>query len=152
MTKRLYRSRKYKMIGGVAGGLAEYFDIDPVFMRALFIITALGYGIGFIAYIVLWIIVPLRPKIYIDPDKGIFTEQTEEEPVEITGLSENSAYNRKTIFGAVLIALGIIFFLDNFIVSISFKDIYPLLIIGIGAFVLYRGFKEKSGEKTHETE
>lgn len=149
MTKRLYRSRKYKMIGGVAGGLAEYFDIDPVFVRALFIITALGYGIGFIAYIVLWIIVPWRPKIYIDPANGLFTEQTEEPEIELTA---NSAHNRKTIFGAILIGLGIIFSLDRFVCSIDFHDVFPLLIIALGAFILYRGLKERNGGRIHEAE
>ncbi|MFW5663278.1 MAG: PspC domain-containing protein, partial [Bacteroidota bacterium] len=55
MKERLFRSRRNKMIGGVSAGLGEYFDIDPVLVRALFIITALGYGIGLLAYIVLWI-------------------------------------------------------------------------------------------------
>jgi phage shock protein PspC (stress-responsive transcriptional regulator) len=60
--KRLYRSKKEKMLAGVAGGLAEYFDIDPVIIRIIFVITALISGAGIIAYLLLWIIVPLNPE------------------------------------------------------------------------------------------
>ncbi len=62
MTKRLYRSRKEKVIAGVCGGLAEYFKVDPVIIRVLFVILLLPGGFpGFIPYIVMWVIVPLEP-------------------------------------------------------------------------------------------
>lgn len=58
--KRLIRSVDDRMIAGVAGGLAEYFDIDPALVRILFVIvTIFGGGItGLFIYIVLWIIMP----------------------------------------------------------------------------------------------
>jgi len=59
--KRLYRQTKNKMIGGVCMGLSEYFDIDPVILRVLFAV-ALFLGMGFLLYIILWIIVPKAPK------------------------------------------------------------------------------------------
>lgn len=55
---RLYRSRSQKMIAGVSGGLGEYFDVDPVLIRLLFVVTAFISGVGILAYIVLWIVVP----------------------------------------------------------------------------------------------
>ncbi len=62
MTKRLYRSTENKMIGGVCGGLAEYFNIDPVIVRILFVILLLPGGLpGFLPYVILWIIVPEKP-------------------------------------------------------------------------------------------
>ena len=60
MPKRLYRSRKDKIIGGVCGGIAEYFNIDPVIVRLLWIILVLLGGTGILAYIIALIIVPLR--------------------------------------------------------------------------------------------
>ena len=59
MKKRLYRSRTDKMIAGVCGGLADYFDTDPVIIRLIFIFLLL-FGIGpiIIAYIIMWIVVP----------------------------------------------------------------------------------------------
>jgi len=60
MPSRLYRSRSHKMIAGVSGGLGEYFDVDPVLIRLLFVVTAFISGAGIVAYIVLWIVVPLQ--------------------------------------------------------------------------------------------
>jgi phage shock protein C len=57
-TRRLYRSRSEKMIGGVAGGLAEYLDVDVSLVR----FALLGGG-GLLAYIVLWIIMPVEPPV-----------------------------------------------------------------------------------------
>ena len=59
--KRLYRSRKDRMIAGVCGGLAEYFNIDPVIVRVLAVVLLFGAGTGFLAYIVLWVVVPEDP-------------------------------------------------------------------------------------------
>ena len=58
--KRLYRQPKDKMIGGVCTGLSEYFEIDPVLVRVLFVIAFFMFW-GFWAYIILWIIVPQAP-------------------------------------------------------------------------------------------
>ncbi|MDP3804427.1 MAG: PspC domain-containing protein [Candidatus Omnitrophota bacterium] len=60
--KKLYLSDTDRKIGGVCGGLGEYFDKDPTLIRILFIILALlSFGLGVIAYILIWIIVPKRP-------------------------------------------------------------------------------------------
>jgi phage shock protein C len=57
---RLYRSRSQKMIAGVCGGLGEYFDVDPVLIRLMFVVTTFISGAGILAYIVLWIVVPFE--------------------------------------------------------------------------------------------
>jgi len=61
-SKRLYRTRKPdKIIGGVCGGISEYFDVDPVFIRLLFVVIFLIVPhITSVAYIVAWIITPLK--------------------------------------------------------------------------------------------
>lgn len=57
---RLYRSRSQKMLGGVCGGLGEYFDVDPILIRLLFVVTTFISGAGILAYIILWIVVPFE--------------------------------------------------------------------------------------------
>ncbi|HMQ30965.1 MAG TPA: PspC domain-containing protein [Chloroflexaceae bacterium] len=57
-TKRITRSRSNRMIAGVAGGLASYFGIDPMFVRIGFVVLALINGFGALLYFVLWLIVP----------------------------------------------------------------------------------------------
>lgn len=62
MTKRLYRSTEDRMIGGVCGGIAEYFDIDPILVRIIAVILLLPGGLpGFLPYIILWLVVPEKP-------------------------------------------------------------------------------------------
>ena len=59
MKKRLFRSTKERMIGGVCGGLAEYFNIDPTIVRlAWAFISLASVGFGVVAYFIAWIIVP----------------------------------------------------------------------------------------------
>jgi phage shock protein PspC (stress-responsive transcriptional regulator) len=57
-TKKLHRSLTDRMIGGVCGGLAEYFNIDPTLIRLLFVLGLIFVGGTFWAYIIMWIIVP----------------------------------------------------------------------------------------------
>jgi phage shock protein PspC (stress-responsive transcriptional regulator) len=59
--KRLYRSEKNRMLGGVCGGLAEYFNVDPTIVRLLWILFVLTFGTGVLAYLVAWLIVPTKP-------------------------------------------------------------------------------------------
>ena len=60
--KRLYRSRRDKVLGGVCGGIADYFQIDPVLVRLLWVIfTLISMGLGIVAYLIAWIIVPEEP-------------------------------------------------------------------------------------------
>ena len=56
--KRLYRHTEDKMIAGVASGLADYVNVDPVIVRVAFVILALVGGVGLIAYGALWWLVP----------------------------------------------------------------------------------------------
>lgn len=59
--KKLYRSRNNKIIGGVAGGIAEYFNIDPIIVRLMFFGLVFS-GAFALAYIAAWIFVPLTPS------------------------------------------------------------------------------------------
>ena len=59
--KRLVRSSTDKKIGGVCGGLADYFGVDPTTMRVLWLFGLLGAGVGLFLYPILWIALPLAP-------------------------------------------------------------------------------------------
>jgi phage shock protein C len=64
MAKKLYRSQKQKMLGGVCGGIAEYFDVDVTPIRLLFLALAIFTALFpmVIFYIIAWIIVPVEEK------------------------------------------------------------------------------------------
>lgn len=56
--KKLYRSKKNRILGGVCAGVAEYLGIDPNIVRVIWVIVSLVYGLGLLAYIVMWLLVP----------------------------------------------------------------------------------------------
>ncbi|MBN1187687.1 MAG: PspC domain-containing protein [Bacteroidales bacterium] len=56
--KRLYRDPDNRILGGVCSGLGDYFNIDPLIIRVLFLVAFLGMGIGLLVYIALWILTP----------------------------------------------------------------------------------------------
>lgn len=60
--KKFYLSNTDKKIGGVCGGIAEYFNLDSTFVRLLFVLLALFGGLTVFIYIVLWVIAPKRPE------------------------------------------------------------------------------------------
>lgn len=61
--KRLYRSGKNRVFGGVCGGLGDYFDVDPIIVRLVWVIfTLISFGIGILAYLIAWIIIPRNPR------------------------------------------------------------------------------------------
>lgn len=69
MEKKLYRSRKNRILAGVCGGIGEYFNTDPTLIRILAIIILLAFNImTIIAYIIMAIIIPLEPIPHTTPN------------------------------------------------------------------------------------
>lgn len=61
MEKKYYLSTTNKKIGGVCGGLAEYFEIDSLLVRLLFVFMFFSFGSGLLLYLLLWILAPKKP-------------------------------------------------------------------------------------------
>ncbi len=61
MERRLYRSQRDRMLGGVCGGLGEYLGLDPTIIRLIFILLALLGGHGILLYLILWLVIPPAP-------------------------------------------------------------------------------------------
>jgi phage shock protein PspC (stress-responsive transcriptional regulator) len=80
-SKRLYRDTNDKMIAGVCSGIAVYLGVDPAIVRILFAIISFGgFGLGFLAYIILWIVLPPRDlentagrRLYRNPDDKVIS-------------------------------------------------------------------------------
>jgi len=138
MKKKWYRSRKDKMIGGVCGGIGEYFDIDPTLIRILFVV-GLFMAAGFLAYIVLWIVVPEEPLIPISSNNtettgeaGTGTGTAQDETQQTTDVPKR---NRSGIFGGIMVILGVLLLIDNFV---TFHAFWPLVLILIGVGILLK--------------
>lgn len=68
--KKLCRSTKNRMLAGVCGGIAEYFELDPTIIRVVFVLFSVFAGGGILAYIILWLIIPQEPET-TEPDEGV---------------------------------------------------------------------------------
>ena len=66
--KKLYKSRKNKMIGGVCGGLAEYLNMDPTIVRIIAGILCLVKGLGVLVYLIMCIVMPYNDEDFSDDD------------------------------------------------------------------------------------
>jgi phage shock protein PspC (stress-responsive transcriptional regulator) len=151
MYKKLYRSVTDKMVGGVCGGLAEYFSIDPVIVRLIFVLAVIFGGSGILAYIILWIIIPEKPFIITPFNMGQSKDDSttsDEKKSENTQFNMNIVndkpqHNRSIYAGAFLILLGGIFLLDNFVPHFHFGDFWPLILIGLG-FAIILNAKNKT--------
>jgi len=62
MNKRLFRSRKDRMVAGVCGGIGEYLNIDPTLIRLAFLVFTLWGGGGILAYAIAWVVIPEAPE------------------------------------------------------------------------------------------
>mgnify|MGYP003759075815 CR=1 FL=1 len=154
MGKRITRSRRNKVIEGVCGGIAEYFDIDATIVRLGFIISVFFGGTGIFAYIIAIFVIPMEDEyvsrnFYNEGDSfnGDFDEEkdfskTMGDSVEEFG--SNSDRN-KTFIGLGLIIFGGIILLREFI---SLRYVFPVLLIIIGALIIYKGGKRTLWRKT----
>ncbi len=65
--KPLRRSRNDKKIAGVCGGFAEYAELDPTIVRIVWLVTSIFSGVGFVAYLIAWIVMPEGPETAPSP-------------------------------------------------------------------------------------
>jgi phage shock protein C len=137
MANKIYRSRNHKMIAGVAGGIAEYFDIDPVLVRAGLILSVLCWGGGILLYFIFWIIIPFRTMEQVGVSADGIPIGKESDFIDINDeLDIRHKEKRKTIFGILLIVLGAFMLLDNILPNFNFEDWWPILLIIIGIYFL----------------
>jgi len=59
--KKLFRSKKNRVLAGVCGGIAEYLGVDPTIVRLLWVLFTLLYGVGLLGYIIAILIIPQEP-------------------------------------------------------------------------------------------
>jgi phage shock protein C len=67
MNTQFTRSRSDRMIGGVCGGIARYFNVDTTIVRLLFVLAVFLGGASPLIYLVLWLVMPEEPAAYAAP-------------------------------------------------------------------------------------
>jgi len=165
--KHLFRSATTKVFGGVAGGIAEYFGVDPIIIRLLFVIIAFAGGGGFLVYIILWVALPLEPIKPFSMNMGQGTpfstgqNTTDSEGTQETSFDANPSQppyqmqsDQKTrnglIGGIALIALGLVFLANRIIPSIDFHQLWPLVLVVVGGVLIATSLAENKKNKMQE--
>ncbi|MCL2682752.1 MAG: PspC domain-containing protein [Bacteroidales bacterium] len=95
--KTLRRSTENRIIGGVCGGIAEYFDLDPVLIRLAFVLLAFLGGSGILIYIIAWIVIPEKRVGDNIPDAEIVSEEKKEKKTETKKMEEQLKENLKEV-------------------------------------------------------
>jgi phage shock protein C len=130
------------MLGGVCGGLAEYFVIDPTLVRLVAVALTLAWGTGILAYLIFWFAVPQRPlELTISDGK---TERTQADNDVDSADSESS--NAALFIGIALVVIGFLVLLGNFIslAWLSMSKLWPLALIALGVIIIVK----RSGKKS----
>jgi len=138
---KLYRSVSNRMVGGVCGGLGVYLNIDPIFVRLLFVLLLFGSDFGFILYLLLWILIPEEGHAYGFGEDS-FSDKVKSMGSDIQQAVAHPHPQAGLIMGIGLIVIGGFLFLDRLNLSwlnwINFDILWPLLLIVGGLVLLFR--------------
>jgi len=134
MGTRLYRSRRDRMLAGVAGGLAEIWGADATLVRLIWaLLVIFTGGIALVVYIVMAIIVPEEEEVY----PGVV-------PARTTGVAPGApaAYSTRggmspgLLVGGFLVILGGFFLVREFVPQIDFDFLWPFILVAIGVVLI----------------
>jgi phage shock protein PspC (stress-responsive transcriptional regulator) len=129
--RRLTRRPEGKIIGGVCTGLAAFLGVDPVLVRVGFVLaTVLGGGAGVIAYVVMWLVMPMAPEGEPYPDVA-----------RVDWFDASSAW-RWTAIGLIVLAAVI---LSHNIWHFHGGLVWGLLLLGVGIALWSREFRGRNG-------
>lgn len=142
--RRLYRNPDEKIISGVCGGIGSYLNIDPVWVRLIFILFTFTFGIGFLVYIALWIALP--PAFTDSQKRELYGESFHSEAYKNRQINEYAttvtngrvntpASNVGNAFNEIFRAIGKFFFIIFRIFTIAFGVLF--VITGFTALLAF---------------
>jgi phage shock protein C len=166
VNRRLYRCQHDRLLAGVAGGLAEHFDLDPTLVRVLWVLSIFFGGLGLLLYILMAIIVPLEPAggpAYGLPAAGPATDVAPDDatpgpdparaahggwhsmPVEHRHVPRDTG-RLATIVGVVMILFGALALVDSLLPAWADhgRFLWPAFIVGIGALLVLSAMRRES--------
>ncbi len=157
MARRLTRNTKRAVLGGVASGIADYFDVDPVLIRLGFALLCFVNGSGLIAYLICWVVIPAREP---EPGEARPTEPATGQRIVdsvreagekaangvrragekvVDGLRRTKEEDRRGNFvvGAILVVIGLAFLIDELPWVYwpdwaRFSTLWPLILVAFG--------------------
>ena len=126
MEKKLCLSATNKVIGGVCGGLGEYFDVDPTLVRLITVLLILVTGVALFVYILAWVIMPKR----VLSDSSV-------PPTSDIRPKVDSSWKRY-LPGLILIGIGLILLVRSSLYWIAWSAFWPAALIIVGLFLIFK--------------
>ena len=143
MNRRLYRCRDNRLLGGVAAGVAEYFDLDPTLVRVLWFLSIFFGGLTILVYVGLAIIVPLEP---------LAVTATGAES-EASLAPEGHRHTRRgtgqlaTLLGVALIFFGALALIEQAAPGlIQGRYLWPAVVVVVGGVLIARGVRREPAD------
>lgn len=144
----LFRPRRQAIIFGVCAGLGQYFDVDPVLVRLLFVLFTFFGGFGIVAYVVLALVMPSERSVGRETREVLQENVRELQEVALEaghGLAEtvrmgSAAGRRRYLLGLALVVLGGLLFLGQlgFFWWLRWDLLWPLVLVALGMLLLLR--------------
>jgi phage shock protein PspC (stress-responsive transcriptional regulator) len=137
--KRLYRDTDDVVIAGVASGIAQYFDVDPVIVRILFVVSMLMTGFGVLVYVILWLVVPAATttteKYAMSGDKVTLKEITERVKKNLQNIDDKDVEKARGLWSKIKVAFEKLFavagvLIQGFIVILRYVFGFALVLFG----------------------
>lgn len=137
--RKIYRSRKDRIIFGVCGGIAEYYNIESLWVRVVFIFLGITGAIGFVLYIALAILMTINPEKTDDKNENGGGIKADELGNRVKGLARElrndpKIERRRNLLGLLIVTIGVIAFFNELFPNfwIGWKVLWPMIIILIG--------------------
>jgi phage shock protein C len=119
----LRRSSDDRLLAGVCGGLGRYLGVDPVLLRIAAVVLALANGLGLIAYVIAWIVIP---------------EERSGQPA--AGARPPRQEMGRLVLGGSLVVLGLVLLLDRLAPDLQ-RLFWPLAVVAAGAAIMLVGLR-----------
>ncbi len=142
---RLVRNINNKVIAGVCSGLADYFGIDVALMRVLFVVAFLCGSFGFWLYIILWIVLPAKRLEYYG--NGNENNMTDFPGRNVSPDEENQRNTVLVVFSILLIIIGIVLLLNNFVYVAWLWKLWPAILVVIGVILIINSQNKRGGQQ-----
>lgn len=134
MNRRLYRSRTDAVLGGVAGGVAEWLGWDPSLVRVAWVILVpFTGGVALLVYLVMWVVVP---------EASAAPSATGEAP-STPSSPPFGAERGSLVLGVILVAAGVFFLVREFVPQIQWGRVWPVALLLIGAVLLIGSLRRR---------
>jgi phage shock protein PspC (stress-responsive transcriptional regulator) len=142
---RLYRSREDRIIAGVCGGLGEYFNVDAILIRLVFVLLALLGGHGILLYIILMVVIPNQPGPAVSVDRKEKIKEFAAGVQAGVGAAAKQLKDKESWFsqprhfaGSIIFLIGLAALFSQMFPQywLGWDIMWPLLLVAVGLYVI----------------